>query len=116
MHPIHSFTLASALAVAFTAGNAVHAQAPRPQEQSKPAQPAARDTQTPKSGTVTSADTEFVQKAAAAGRMEVEHGKMAASKASNAQVKAYGNTLVKDHTAANQQLMTIAKRKNIEIP
>jgi putative membrane protein len=47
--------------------------------------------------------------------MEVEHGKMAASKASNTQVKAYANTLVKDHTAANQQLMAIAKRKNIEI-
>jgi putative membrane protein len=115
MHPVHSFTLATALAVAFTAGNAVHGQAPRPQEQSKPSQPAGRDTQTAKTGTATSADTEFVQKAAAAGRMEVEHGKMAASKASNAQVKAYANTLVKDHTAANQQLMAIAKRKNITI-
>jgi putative membrane protein len=115
MHPVHSFTLATALAVAFTAGNAVHGQAPRPQEQSKPSQPAGRDTQTGKTGTATSADTEFVQKAAAAGRMEVEHGKMAASKASNAQVKAYANTLVKDHTAANQQLMAIAKRKNITI-
>ena len=115
MHRIHSFTLAAALAVAFTAGNVAHAQAPRPQEQSKPAQPSARDSQTAKSGTVTSADAEFVQKAAAAGRMEVEHGKIAASKASNAQVKTYGNMLVKDHTAANQQLMAIAKRKNIEI-
>jgi putative membrane protein len=115
MHRIHSFTLATALAVAFTAGNVADAQAPRPQDQSKPAQPPARDSQTAKSGTVTSADTEFVQKAAAAGRMEVEHGKMAASKASNTQVKAYANTLVKDHTSANQQLMAIAKRKNIEI-
>ena len=115
MHPVHSFTLATALAVAFTAGNAVHGQAPRPQEQSKPSQPAGRDTQTAKTGTVTSADTDFVQKAAAAGRKEIEHGKMAASKASNAQVKAYANTLVKDHTAANQQLMAIAKRKNITI-
>ena len=61
MHPVHSFTLAAALAVAFTAGNAVHAQAPRPQEQSKPSQPAGRDTQAAKTGTVTSADTEFVQ-------------------------------------------------------
>jgi putative membrane protein len=115
MHRIHSFTLATALAAAFTAGHVVHAQAPRPQDQSKPAQPPARDSQTAKSGSVTSADTEFAQKAAAAGRMEVEHGKIAVSKASNTQVKAYANTLVKDHTAANQQLMAIAKRKNIEI-
>ena len=105
MHRIHSFTLATALAVAFTGASAASAQTPRSQEASG----------AQKSGAVTSEDTQFVQKAAAAGRMEVEHGKMAASKASNAQVKAYANALVKDHTAANQQLMAIAKRKNIEI-
>ena len=61
-------------------------------------------------------DTAFVQKAAEAGRMEVEHGKLAASKATNPQVKAYAQKLVKDHTAANQQLMAIAKKKKIEVP
>jgi hypothetical protein len=48
--------------------------------------------------------------------MEVEQGKMAAEKASNTQVKAFGQALVKGHTAANQQLMAIAKRKNIDTP
>jgi putative membrane protein len=114
MHRVHSFT--TALAAAFMAANIAAAQAPRPQEQPKPAQPAGRDAQTSKTGTMTSGDTEFVHKAAAAGHLEVEHGKTAASKASNAQVKAYANTLVKDHTAANQQLMAIAKRKSISIP
>src|SRR5688572_22222157 len=99
MQRIHSFTLATVLGVACMAGNAAFAQT----------------SQATKAASPTTSDTEFVQKAAAAGRMEVEHGKMAASKASNAQVKAYANTLVKDHTAANQQLMAIAKRKNIEI-
>ena len=94
MQSVHSFTLAAGLVAAFTAVSA--AQAPRAAQPSK-------------------ADTEFVQKAAAAGKMEVEQGKMAASKASNAQVKAFGQALVKDHTAANQQLMAIAKRKNITI-
>jgi len=97
MHRLHPLTLSIVLAVAYMAGNAVHAQQPA------------------KTTTVTSADQEFVQKAAAAGRTEVEHGKIAASKASNAQVKTYANLLVKDHTAANQQLMAIAKRKNIAI-
>ena len=118
MHRIHSITLATALAVAFTAVSGASAQTPRPQQPAgsqKPAQPAAQDTQTAKSNAVTSDDREFVQQAAASGRMEVEHGKMAASKATNAQVKAFGNALVKDHTAANQQLMAIAKRKNITI-
>src|SRR5688500_18871180 len=99
MQRIHSFTLATVLGVACMAGNAAFAQT----------------SQATKAASPTTSDTEFVQKAAAAGRMEVEHGKMAASKASNAQVKAYANTLVKEHTAANQQLMTIAKRKNITI-
>src|SRR5688500_3731258 len=94
MQPIHSFTLAAGLVAAFTAVSA--AQAPRTAQPSNP-------------------DVEFVQKAATAGKMEVEHGKMAASKASNAQVKAFGQALVKDHTAANQQLMALAKRKNITI-
>jgi putative membrane protein len=104
--------------VAFTSASAASAQTPRPQEPTsgqKPAQPAGRDAQTAKGGAATSDDNDFVQKAAASGRMEVEHGKMAASKGSNAQVKAFGNQLVKDHTAANQQLMAIAKKKNITI-
>ena len=118
MQRIHSCTLAAALAVAFTAASGTSAQTPRSQEPAsgqKPAQPAARDSRAAKSGAMTSDDQEFVQRAAASGRMEVEHGKMAASKAANAQVKAFGNMLVKDHTAANQQLGTIARRKNINI-
>lgn len=118
MHKIHSLTLAAALAVAFTGANAAFAQTPRPQEAGtarKPAQPSTRGAQTAMSAAATSDDQNFVQKAAASGRMEVEHGKMAASKAVNAQVKAFGNMLVKDHTAANQQLMSIAKKKNITI-
>ena len=96
MHRTHSILLVTALAVASMGANAAPEQAG-------------------KTTTVTSADQEFVQKAAAAGRMEVEHGKAAATKASNAQVKAFGSSLVKDHTAANQELMAIAKRKNITI-
>ena len=101
MYRTHSLTAAIALTVAVTAASAARAQAPK--------------THDPKTSTASPQDTEFVQKAAMAGRMEVEHGKMAAAKASNAQVKAFGNTLVKDHTAANQQLMALAKRKNISI-
>ena len=92
MHRLHSFTLATALAVAFTGASAAFAQTPRPQERTsgqKPAQPAAGDTQTAKTGAVSSEDQAFAQKAAASGRMEVAQGKMAASKASNAQVKAF---------------------------
>lgn len=118
MHRVHSVTLAAALAAVVIGASGASAQTPRPQEPmsgQKPAPPAGRDTQEAKPASVTGDDQEFVQKAAMSGRMEVQHGKMAASKASNAQVKAFGNTLVKDHTAANQQLMAIAKKKGITI-
>jgi putative membrane protein len=120
MHRIHSFTLATALAVAFTGANGAFAQTSGQQQPAGQQPPAAGQKTQPasgaqKSGTATSEDTQFVQRAAESGRMEVEHGRMAAQKASNAQVKAFGNALVKDHTAANQQLMAIAKKKNITI-
>jgi putative membrane protein len=107
MHRVQQFTMAAGLAAAFTvASTAVHAQTPSSQSASAPK--AATTAQ------VSSDDTMFVQKAAAAGKMEVEHGKIAAAQASNAQVKAYANKLVKDHTTANTQLMAIAKRHNID--
>jgi putative membrane protein len=107
MHRVQQFILAAGLAVAFmVASTAVHAQAPA--SQSGSTAKAAAGSQP------SSQDTTFVQQAAAAGKMEVEHGKIAASQASNAQVKAFGNKLVKDHTAANNQLMAIAKRHNID--
>jgi putative membrane protein len=107
MYRVHLFTCAAGLAAAFTVASAgLHAQAPQ-------ASTTARTTQT--ATQPSSDDTTFVQQAAQSGKMEVAHGKMAASKASNAQVKAYANKLVKDHTAANNQLMALAKRKQISI-
>lgn len=108
MNRVQLFTGAAGLAAAFTVASAgLHAQAPKPEQSSAPKTAAA-------AMTVSSDDTMFAQKAANIGKMEVEHGKMAASKAANAQVKAYANKLVKDHTAANNQLMAIAKRHNID--
>ena len=110
MQRVQLFTRAAALAAACTVASAgLSAQTPRPQE---PATSKTASSTTQPS----SEDTAFAQKAAEAGMMEVEHGKMAAQKASNAQVKAYANKLVKDHTAANNQLRAIAKRKNITLP
>jgi putative membrane protein len=110
MQRSHSFTLAAALAMAFTGGSlGLSAQT------SPPPSPADRQS-TPATGTQSAnADAGFVQQAAASGKMEVEHGKMAAQKASNAQVKSFANRMVKDHTAANEQLMALAKAKKITI-
>lgn len=101
MHRMITSILTAGLACAL--GSGATAQTPRPNQQG------GRDAMT-KAAT---ADTEFAQKAAKGGKHEVEGAKFAAGKASNAEVKALANKLVKDHTAANNELMSIMKKKQI---
>ncbi|ATP56766.1 DUF305 domain-containing protein [Pedobacter ginsengisoli] len=58
----------------------------------------------------------FLEKAAIAGNMEVEIGKMAESKASNPRVKEFAEKMVKDHTKTNNNLKKLADNKKITIP
>jgi putative membrane protein len=58
----------------------------------------------------------FVKKAAQDGMTEVELGKVAAAKSSNADVKQFAQRMVQDHGKANNELAGIAKAKNLEIP
>lgn len=59
---------------------------------------------------------DFVKKAGAGGAAEVEMGKIGAEKATNAEVKAYAQKMVADHTKANKELMAAAKGKGLEVP
>lgn len=59
---------------------------------------------------------EFVKKAGEAGVAEVEMGKLGAEKATNAEVKAFAQHMVKDHTKANQELMAAAETKGLKVP
>lgn len=59
---------------------------------------------------------DFVKKAGAAGAAEVEMGKLGAQKATNAEVKAFAQKMVTDHTKANKELLAAAKAKNLEVP
>jgi putative membrane protein len=61
-------------------------------------------------------DSSFFKKAAEGGISEVEQGKLAQEKASNPSVKDFGAMMVKDHSAANEKLQSIAASKNIELP
>lgn len=61
-------------------------------------------------------DTEFVKEAALGGMMEVELGQLAQTKASSAQVKQFGQTMVNDHGKANDELRTLAQQKSITLP
>jgi putative membrane protein len=61
-------------------------------------------------------DSSFAMKAAAGGMMEVEAGNASQQKAQNSRVKAYGAMMVKDHSAANQELMTILSGRGMQAP
>ena len=62
------------------------------------------------------ADTAFATKAANGGMAEVALGKLAQQKGMNARVKDFGAMMVTDHSKANDELMAIAKSKNIMLP
>jgi len=73
--------------------------------------------QTPKKHTAKAAnDTTFVTKAARGGMAEVELGKLATEKASNDEVKKFGQRMVDDHGKANDELKALAQQKNMTVP
>ena len=56
-------------------------------------------------------DAEFVAMAASGGMLEVELGKIAAQKASHADVKKFGQMMASDHSKANAELKDLASKK-----
>ena len=60
-------------------------------------------------------DRNFVAKAAEGGRMEVELGQLAQGRASSDAVKQFGQRMVEDHGAANQELMQLAANKGMKL-
>lgn len=68
------------------------------------------------SSDVSRGDRAFAEKAAQAGLMEVELGRIAQQKAASDPVRQFGARMVEDHTKANNELKQIAARKGIELP
>src|SRR4051794_39026906 len=58
----------------------------------------------------------FVMQAASGNMLEIQAGAMAQQKGQNAQVKAYGEHMVTDHTKASAELKTMAESKGITVP
>ena len=65
---------------------------------------------------VAASDRSFMTRAAASGLFEVEAARMAADKAQDEAVKRYASMLVEHHTAANQELMSLAQSKGVNLP
>ena len=68
-------------------------------------------------GSVTAtSDPDFLKDAANGGMAEVELGKVASTKAANAEVKKFAQMMVADHSKANEELKALAAKKAIELP
>jgi putative membrane protein len=65
---------------------------------------------------VPAADKKFATEAAIGGMTEVQLGQMAAEKASNPDVKQFGQRMVTDHSKANDELKSIAASEHITLP
>lgn len=63
-----------------------------------------------------SPDQQFVMEAAEGGMLEVKLGELASQKGTTQDVKAFGKTMVTDHTKVNEELKALAQKKQLTIP
>jgi putative membrane protein len=66
--------------------------------------------------TLSTSDTTFINTAATAGSEEVTFGQLAQTKATTAAIRGFAAQMVKDHSAANQRLGSLATAKQITPP
>ena len=62
------------------------------------------------------ADKDFLEQAAQNGHAEIEGSRLAATKATNPEVKAYAQKMVDAHTKSHQELVTLATAKGAKLP
>lgn len=68
------------------------------------------------SAALSSSDRSFVNEAAKGGLFEVELGKVAQDKAAKGEVKSFAERMVKDHSAANDELQQVAQSLDVKLP
>lgn len=116
-------TLPAVLALALSFG-AAQAQTPPPGTgssatggQAAPAaQPGTGTRNLPAKSAIARGDRKFIEEAAGSGMFEVQVAQLAASKATDAQVKSFASMLVDHHTAANNELVKLANGRGVELP
>jgi putative membrane protein len=84
--------------------------------QTAPATPGTQDKAASAAATVAASDKAFVKEAAIGGMAEVDLGTLAKDKASNPDVKQFGDRMVTDHSKANDELKQWAQQKNVTLP
>ena len=66
--------------------------------------------------TISMADTNFILAAAQGGMTEVKLGELASTNGMQPNVKEFGQMMVKDHTAINDDLKALAAQKGVTLP
>jgi len=61
-------------------------------------------------------DIAFTRQAAIGGMTEIAEGQMAMTKGTSSDVKQFGQRMVDEHTANNQELQTLAQKKGATMP
>lgn len=88
-----------------------------PDAQKQPNDPQSKDAQTKDElAKLDSIDTEFLTKAAVAGRFEVESSELAVLQATTPEIRDFAQLMVTDHGAALQDLEDLAKQKGATVP
>jgi putative membrane protein len=67
------------------------------------------------SGTAADAST-FVESMAKAAMAEVVLGRLAVQRASDAEVKSFGQTMIDEHSAAHEELLLLGEQLNVLVP
>lgn len=67
------------------------------------------------SGMAANADSSFIEDQLEDGNREVVLGRLAAQRATNPQVKEFGQMMVSDHQAAGEELRQVATRNNVQL-
>jgi putative membrane protein len=65
--------------------------------------------------TLSSDDSDFVKNAAKGNITEIDLGHLAVQKATNPEVKAFANRMIRDHSKANEELTTLATSKGLDV-
>src|SRR5690606_17445159 len=58
---------------------------------------------------------DFIEEASALGLAEIETAQKALQESENAEVRAFAERMIKDHTAANEKLASLASDKGVEV-
>lgn len=105
--------IATALVAVTLAAAPLHGQDTRGQS-GKPTSPNPGPADTSQHGRADSRS--FIDEMAVVGMAEVQLGRMAAERASDPGVKAFGQMMVTDHTQAGNELKQVASQMNVSLP